>query len=79
MGTGGGPMTRPLIERRCQLCKHYEPSKTVHYAGVCRSFAIYDEEMLVHRDSWCGRWAEKSAAALKRDFTSAAKQEAQND
>ena len=72
-------MTRPLIERRCQLCKHYEPSKSVDYAGVCRSFAIYDDEMLVHRDSWCGRWAEKSAAALKWDFTSAAKQEAQND
>jgi len=67
-------MTRPLIERRCQLCKHYEPSKSVDYAGVCRSFAIYDEEMLVHRDSWCGRWADRDdygtprPAGSKRGF-----------
>jgi len=67
-------MTRPLIERRCSNCKHYEPSKSVDYAGVCLSFAAHDDETLVHRDSWCGRWAEKGAADVKQNLTAGTKE-----
>lgn len=60
-------MTKTLMERKCSNCKRYEPSETVHYAGVCRSFAAHDDETLVHRDSWCGYWADRDEAAVKQE------------
>ena len=65
-------MNRSLMERRCQLCKHYEQSAFMDYSGVCR--VHHDDDLPVHRDSWCGRWAEKDCSAVKRQLTTEAKE-----